>query len=102
MKTVNVKVKRFDPESGESRYQDFPVEIGDNDAVLDALIQIREYQDETLAVRCSCRSAICGSCAMRVNGGAKLACVTKVKDVTDADDSITVEPMGNMSKRPIS
>lgn len=97
MKTVNVKVKRFDPESGESRYQDFPVEIGDNDAVLDALIQIREYQDETLAVRCSCRSAICGSCAMRVNGGAKLACVTKVKDVTDADDSITVEPMGNMA-----
>ncbi len=83
MKTVNVKVKRYDPETKESRYEDFSVEVEDNDAVLDALIRIREYQDETLAVRCSCRSAICGSCAMRVNGGAKLACITKVEDVAD-------------------
>ena len=68
MKSINVRVKRYDPETKESRYQNYAVEVGDHEAVLDALIQIREYIDETLAVRCSCRSAICGSCAVRVNG----------------------------------
>ena len=46
--------------------------------VLDALIEVREYQDGTLSLRCSCRSAICGSCAMRINGRARLACKTQV------------------------
>ncbi len=96
MKSVNVKVKRFDPETKESRYQDYAVEVEDHEAVLDALIKIREYIDETLAMRCSCRSAICGSCAMRVNGQAKLACKTKLTDVMTDGENVTVEPMGNM------
>ena len=50
--------------------------------MLDALIEVREYQDGTLALRCSCRSAICGSCAMRVDGRARLACRAKVIALT--------------------
>ena len=49
-----------------------------------------------MALRCSCRSAICGSCAMRINGHAKLACNTKVSDVAEDGGTVTVEPMGVM------
>jgi succinate dehydrogenase / fumarate reductase, iron-sulfur subunit len=64
------------------RYQTYKVDLSEHAVVLDALIAIREYQDESLAVRCACRSAICGSCAMWVNGHAHLACKSKLTDFT--------------------
>jgi succinate dehydrogenase / fumarate reductase, iron-sulfur subunit len=64
------------------RYQTYTVELPDHAVVLDALIAVREGQDESLAVRCACRSAICGSCAMWINGHAHLACKSKLKDFT--------------------
>ena len=54
----------------------------ENVTLLDALIQVREYEDGTLALRCSCRSAICGSCSMRVDDRARLACRAKVIALT--------------------
>ena len=76
---VTLKVKRYDPELPENQrdyYQEYDLDISENSTVLDCLIDIREYQDETLCLRCSCRGAICGSCAMRVNGNAALGCKT--------------------------
>ncbi|MBV8600500.1 MAG: succinate dehydrogenase/fumarate reductase iron-sulfur subunit [Candidatus Eremiobacteraeota bacterium] len=64
------------------RYQTYTVELPEYAVVLDALIAIREYQDESLAVRCACRSAICGSCAMWINGHANLACKSKLTEFT--------------------
>ena len=96
MRTVTLKVRRYDPAKREARYQEFRVEIEDHWTVLDTLIHIREYVDETLGIRCSCRSAICGSCAMRVNGHARLACKTKVTAVAPEGGMVTVEPLGNM------
>jgi succinate dehydrogenase / fumarate reductase iron-sulfur subunit len=64
------------------RYQRFEVELPAHAVVLDALIAIREEQDESLAVRCACRSAICGSCAMWINGHAHLACKSKLERFT--------------------
>jgi succinate dehydrogenase / fumarate reductase iron-sulfur subunit len=68
----------------------------ENATVLDSLIEVREYQDGTLSLRCSCRSAICGSCAMRINGRARLACKTQVGSLADEGEEILVEPAGNM------
>ena len=96
MTTVNLKVKRYDPETKESRYQEYSIDVDENAALLDAIIAVREYQDPTLAVRCSCRSAICGSCGMRVNGHARLACKTKLAEIAPNGETVTVEPMGNM------
>jgi succinate dehydrogenase / fumarate reductase iron-sulfur subunit len=96
---VKLKVKRYDPESGaEPTYQQYNVDMPDNATLLDALIHVREYQDGTLALRCSCRSAICGSCSMRVNGESRLACRAKVTAITrgNEDRELVVEPMGNM------
>ena len=95
---INLKVRRAEPVSGEDvRYQQYSVEMVETATVLDALIQVREYEDGTLALRCSCRSAICGSCAMRVDKQARLACKIKVTDLVKTEgQEILVEPMGNM------
>jgi succinate dehydrogenase / fumarate reductase iron-sulfur subunit len=91
---VTVKIKRYDPEAENPavHWREYPLSIEDNATVLDALIQIREDVDGTLSLRCSCRSAICGSCAMRINGHATLACKTKASESTDANGVIMVEP----------
>ena len=95
---VKVKIRRYDPdtESPVSYWEEFSWTVPDTATVLDALIQIREDMDGTLSLRCSCRSAICGSCAMRVNGHAVLACQTKASESLDSDGTITVEPAGVM------
>ena len=96
---VTFSVKRFNPDEGSqsSRFQTYTLDMDDSATVLDGLIRIREEIDGTLTLRCSCRSAICGSCGMRINGQAGLACNTKVIDVMRDDSPITVEPMGNMT-----
>lgn len=95
---VTVKVKRYDPDAARPQveWQEYPISIDENATVLDALIMIREEVDGTLSLRCSCRSAICGSCAMRINGHAGLACKTKASDSMDANGTIVVEPAGVM------
>ena len=95
---VTVRIRRFDPETEpqESYWQQYLLSIEDNATVLDALIKIREEVDGTLSLRCSCRSSICGSCAMRVNGHAVLACKTKASESVDSSGAITVEPAGVM------
>ena len=81
---VTLDVKRFNPESSQtprSYRQDYTLDVEEYFTVLDALVHVREYEDPTLALRCSCRASICGSCAMRINGHAKLACKTKLVSV---------------------
>ena len=93
-----LKVKRYDPaaESKEPYYQDYQVEVESHFTVLDSLIKIREEIDGSLALRCSCRSAICGSCGMRINGQAGLACKTKMAKLMSDDQIVVIEPMGNL------
>ena len=95
---VTVKIKRYDPdaERPQVEWQEYPISIDENATVLDALIMIREEVDGTLSLRCSCRSSICGSCAMRINGHAGLACKTKASESMDAGGIILVEPAGVM------
>jgi succinate dehydrogenase / fumarate reductase iron-sulfur subunit len=95
---VKLRVQRYDP-SGDrkSQTQEYDItDMPDGATVLDALIHVRENVDETLGMRCSCRSAICGSCAMRINGRAYLGCNTKVSEVAEPGNVVNVEPMGNM------
>ena len=94
---VDLKIKRFDPSDsgGKTWWQEYSVDIHKDSTVLDALIQVREYEDTSLALRCACRASICGSCGMRVNGNAKLVCKTRVVEVAPNGEQIIVEPMGN-------
>jgi len=94
---ANLKVRRYDPESadGASHFQEYHLEVPEHYTVLDALMQVREEEDPSLALRCSCRASICGSCAMTVNDGARLACKTKLSEVGPDGAQVTVEPMNN-------
>ncbi len=100
-----LKVRRYQPESGEGPYwQEFKVELDPDLSVLDGLLQVRDRQDGTLVVRCSCRAAICGSCGTKINGQSGLACKTRISEAQEGADRraangtapIVVEPMGNM------
>ncbi len=95
---VTLQVKRFNPEAPEPKpyQQEYFLEVEEHFTVLDTLIKVREEVDETLALRCSCRASICGSCAMRINGHAALACKTKLSGVMDPHGHVKVEPVGNM------
>jgi succinate dehydrogenase / fumarate reductase, iron-sulfur subunit len=69
--------------------------------VLEAILQVKAEQDGSVGIRCSCRAAICGSCGVRINGKAGLACHTHLEHAArsgvNADGrTILVEPMGNM------
>ena len=77
-------------------WQEYSLDVEDNATVLDVLIKVREDLDGTLSLRCSCRSSICGSCAMRINGHAGLACKTQAAAAVNDGDIIEVEPAGNM------
>lgn len=77
-------------------FQEYKLDTDRADTVLDALMHIRETLDESLTLRCSCRGAICGSCSMRINGHATLACKTKVQAMASERGVVQVEPMNNM------
>lgn len=73
------------------------VELDAHRSVLDAILEIKE-RDGTLAIRYSCKAAICGSCGVRVNGEPHLACHTQLgtAQARAGAGPIVVEPMGNM------
>lgn len=90
-----LKIKRFNPDTDQAPYyQEYPVEAAPNERLLDALMQIKRFQDGSLGFRKSCAHGVCGSDAMRINGKDGLACKTLVKDVVLKDgDTIVVEPL---------
>lgn len=94
-----LKLRRFDPESGEPAYwQEFEVELAPERSVLDGILKARNDEDGSIGIRCSCQAAICGSCGVRINGKSSLACNTKLStaQASAKDGAIVVEPMGNM------
>jgi succinate dehydrogenase / fumarate reductase iron-sulfur subunit len=112
MPEYTLKVRRYQPETTEGPYwQEFTVDLDPDLSVLDGLLQVRDRQDGTLVVRCSCRAAICGSCGTKINGQSTLACKTQIGEaheranrrkaagIAGSDDGeapIVVEPMANM------
>ncbi len=56
-------------------------EVNLKDATLLAVLgEIKTTQDSSLTYASGCRSSVCGSCSMRVNGREVLACSYKVQD----------------------
>lgn len=58
--------------------------------LLQLLTEIKTKQDRTLSFASGCRSSVCGSCAMRVNGKEVLACAYKPQS------GDVVEPLKNV------
>src|SRR5919198_1507632 len=102
MPEYTLKLRRYDPESGQAAYwENFTVDLAPERSVLDGILQARDRQDGSISIRCSCQAAICGSCGVRINGKSRLACNTKIGEAAEraqvmGNGAIVVEPMGNM------
>ena len=70
----------YDP-NAKPRLQDFELEETPRMTLFTVLTRIREERDPGLQFDFVCRSAICGSCAMLVNGRPRLACRTRTEDL---------------------
>ncbi len=76
---ITIKVQRFDPTADRVPYwQPYRVVTRPGMTVLDALFEIMNHQDGTLAFRFCCRAGVCGSCAMVIAGKIRLACETQI------------------------
>jgi len=92
------RILRFNPERDETRhYETYHVKIDNRMTVLDALEEIKHEQDASLSFRRSCRSGICGSCAVKINSLAKLACKTRAIIEVEKHGEVLIEPMENMA-----
>jgi len=58
--------------------------------LLSILVNIKSTQNSALAFRSGCKSGICGSCAVVVNGTETLSCKTTI------NDNDTIEPLKNL------
>jgi len=77
---LNVKILRYHPEHDKKPYwKTYNLDLEHDVTILDVLNAIHWNIDGTLSYRRSCRSAICGSCAVKVNGRNVLACETSVQ-----------------------
>ncbi len=94
---LSFTVQRFNPETDVKPHdEEYRLDVSRGLTVLGALIRIKNEEDGTLSLRYSCRSAICGSCSMEINGTEKLACKTSVRKELERHGEITVAPLRNL------
>ena len=94
LKKAEFRIMRFDPDDGEQPYFDhYEVPLRDGLTVLEGLFYVLDKLDGSIAFRYACRGAICGSCAMYINGAYRLACATQIADLKG---QVTITPLPNM------
>ena len=93
---VTLKIERYQPEDEQRRLDSFTVDAPETATLLDVLDQIKDEQDGSLTYRKSCRMAVCGSCGMRMDGAAVLACKTPMAPVAESGETPVISAMGNL------
>lgn len=93
---VALKIWRADAARGTRELRDYEVEAPEWATLLDVLDLIKDRLDGTLAYRKSCRMMICGSCGMRMDGAAVLACRTRMEEIVAAGRVPVISAMGNL------
>jgi succinate dehydrogenase / fumarate reductase iron-sulfur subunit len=99
MAEFTLRLRRYDPESGEAPYWDeHTIDLEPHRSVLEGILQAKAKFDGSIGIRCSCKAAICGSCGVRINGQPGLACHTHLDkaQASGREGVIEIEPMGNM------
>ena len=82
---LRFEIFRFNPEDADSKphIDNFEIDERPYMTLYMALNEIRETQDSGLQFDFACRSAICGSCGMLVNGRPALGCRTLTADLPE-------------------
>jgi len=93
-RTATVRIQRYNPDVDKKPYlKEYQIEMRQGMTLLDALHEIKTKQDGSVTYRRSCRHAICGSCAMSVNGRNMLVCEQPLKDHVDNKGQVTIRPL---------
>ena len=93
---VALKIWRYDAETGDKALREYEVDAPEEATLLDCLDLVKDRHDGSLAYRKSCRMMICGSCGMRMDGGAVLACKVRMYDIANAGHVPVISAMGNL------
>jgi succinate dehydrogenase / fumarate reductase, iron-sulfur subunit len=94
---MKAKFDIFRKKPGQPSYrQSFEIDVQAGHTVLDVFHTIQEDHDPSFAYRYSCRGAICGSCAVRINGEAALACKSQAIPLAEKG-TIAIDPLANLS-----
>lgn len=94
---IRFKISRYRPGHVDPpRFQVFDLSLGPRASVLDALEELRTRHDPTLLYRHSCHHSSCGTCACRINGTERLACVTVVWDL--GAEEVVLEPLAGFPR----
>jgi succinate dehydrogenase / fumarate reductase iron-sulfur subunit len=93
-KKMTFKVFRFNSETDFlPYYKNYVLDVRPEDMILDVLDRIKWEKDGSFSYRRSCRHGICGSCAVKVNGKATLACKDRVSDLVEIfGEDLVIEP----------
>ena len=93
---VALKIWRSSSATGERELKLYEFEAPEWVTLLDCLDIVKDRLDGSLAYRKSCRMMICGSCGMRMDGAAVLACKTRMYDIARSGHVPVVSAMGNL------
>jgi succinate dehydrogenase / fumarate reductase iron-sulfur subunit len=96
MAKITLDIFRYDEAANKDPHRDrVAIDFPETSTVLDALEHAKAEVDGSISFRRSCRSAICGSCSMNINGVTGLACKTPLSTVLREDGSVKIDPMPN-------
>ena len=93
---VGLKIWRYDSKTGDRALKEYEVDAPEEATLLDCLDLVKDKHDGSLAYRKSCRMMICGSCGMRMDGGAVLACKVRMYDIAQEGRVPVISAMGNL------
>ncbi|MCU7799777.1 MAG: succinate dehydrogenase iron-sulfur subunit [gamma proteobacterium symbiont of Lucinoma myriamae] len=88
-------IYRFNPEADNAPYmKDYELaDIEPGTMLRDALLRIKNEQDDSLSFRHSCGEGVCGSDGININGSNALACVTSIDSL---NEPIVLRPLPGM------
>jgi fumarate reductase iron-sulfur subunit len=92
MRRLNITIFRYDPSDPEDRprYQEYLIDEQPRMSIFNALDFIQTQIDPSIYYDVVCRSNVCGSCAININGQPKLACRTQTSTLPN---KIVLEPL---------
>lgn len=90
---LTLEICRFDPQTDNQPCdREYTVDWERHETVLDLLLKAR-VQDPFLSFRRSCRSGICGSCAVQIGDRSRLACQTLIREAAGDGGRLSIKPL---------
>jgi succinate dehydrogenase / fumarate reductase iron-sulfur subunit len=103
-RTIKVEIKRQASPDAPARTEKFEIPYRPNMNITSLLGEIAAEpvtadgrETTSIAYDANCLEEICGSCAMLINGKARMACSTLVDRIREGDEPITLAPLSKFA-----